>query len=149
MIYINEARVTRVTIGDSNYIVPSEIAQELKKLDEENESLKAENIQLKAQKSADDFEVSTRIICNLQSDRMGTSKVLVKTDFGILDDFWAELEGRIINALNGNDTNGNKMSADRLPKIFGADTEEFIANRRKRVHWRNDSEPAPKTKRRI
>lgn len=130
MIYINEARVRRVTIGDSNYIVPYEIAQELKELDEENESLKAENIQLKAQKSADDFEVSTRIICNLQSDRMGTSKVLVKTGFGILDDFWAELEGRIINALDGNDINGNKMSADRLPKIFGADAEELLRTRR-------------------
>lgn len=130
MITSYEAFQKRVKIGDNLFIVPIEVLKELERLDAENEELKAENIQLTAQKSADDYEVSTRIICNLQSDRMGTSKVLVKTGFGILDDFWAELEGRIINALNGNDENGNKMSADRLPKIFGAGAEEFIRTRR-------------------
>lgn len=130
MIYINEARVRRVTIGDSNYIVPYEIAQELKKLDEENESLKAENIQLKAQKSADDFEKATMIIINLQSDRAGVGKAYLRKDISILSDEWAEIEGRIVHALRGETLSGTKYTPDMLPKVFGADAEEFIRARR-------------------
>lgn len=130
MIYINEARVRRVTIGDSNYIVPYEIAQELKELDEENESLKAENIQLKAQKSADDFEKATMIITNLQSDRAGVGKKYLRNDISILDDEWAEIEGRIIHGLRGETLSGTKYTPDMLPKVFGADAEEFLRTRR-------------------
>lgn len=130
MIYINEARVRRVTIGDSNYIVPYEIAQELKKLDEENESLKAENIQLKAQKSADDFEKATMIITNLQSDRAGVGKKYLRNDISILSDEWAEIEGRIVHALRGETIIGTKYTPDMLPKVFGADAEEFLRTRR-------------------
>ena len=130
MIYINEARVRRVTIGDSNYIVPYEIAQELKELDEENESLKAENIQLKAQKSADDFEKATMIITNLQSDRAGVGKKYLRNDISILSDEWAEIEGRIVHALRGETLSGTKYTPDMLPKVFGADAEEFLRTRR-------------------
>ena len=130
MIYINEARVRRVTIGDSNYIVPYEIAQELKELDEENESLKAENIQLKAQKSADDFEKATMIITNLQSDRAGVGKAYLRKDISILSDEWAEIEGRIVHALRGETLSGTKYTPDMLPKVFGADAEEFLRTRR-------------------
>ena len=130
MIYTNEARIKRVTIGDSNYIVPSEIANELIKLDEENESLKAENIQLKAQKSADDFEKAKMIILNLQSDRAGTGKAYLRKDFSILSDEWAEIEGRIIHALRGETLRGTKFTSDMLPKVIGAEAEEFIRARR-------------------
>ena len=130
MIYINEARVRRVTIGDSNYIVPYEIAQELKKLDEENEKLRADLMELEAQVNADEFEKAKMIITNLQSDRAGVGKKYLRNDISILDDEWAEVEGRIIHGLRGETLSGTKYTPDMLPKIFGAEAEEFIRARR-------------------
>ena len=130
MITSYEAFQKRVKIGDNLFIVPIEVLKELERLDEENESLKAENIQLKAQKSADDFEKATMIITNLQSDRAGVGKAYLRKDISILSDEWAEVEGRIVHALRGETIIGTKYTPDMLPKVFGADAEEFLRTRR-------------------
>lgn len=141
MITSYEAFIRRVKIDDTFYIVPIEVEKALKDLDAENEKLKAEISKMESQKNADDFETAEKIICNLKSDRMGTSKVLVKSEFDILDAFWAELEERIVYALNNKTINGTEFEPSMLPKVIGAGAEEFLESRRKRSHWRNDADP--------
>lgn len=134
MITSYEAFLKRVKIEDSFYIIPIEVEKKLRELDAENEELKKETAQLIAQKNADEYETAARIIMNLRSDKMGTSKVLSNTEFGILDDFWAELENRIVHALREETINGEKYRPDMLPRISGNDAEAFIASRRKAQH---------------
>lgn len=134
MINSYEAFIKRVKIDDTFYIVPLEVEHKLRDLDETNEELRAKLAQEEARRNADEYEKASMIICNLKSDRMGTSKVLSNMEFGILDDFWAELEGRIVHGLRGEDNNGQKYRPDMIPKISGADADAFIQARRKAQH---------------
>lgn len=130
MIESYEAFIKRVKIDNTFFIVPIEVEKKLRELEDENEKLKAEVIQMNAQKDADDFETAKKIIVNLMSDRMGMYPVLTKTDINIFDEFWAELEGRIINALNNRTVNGTELRPDMLHGISKADEEELLRSRR-------------------
>lgn len=134
MINSYEAFIKRVKIDDTFYIVPLEVEKKLRDLDEENEELRAKLAQEEAMRNADEFERASMIICNLKSDRMGTSKVLSNMEFGILDDYWAELEGRIVHGLRGEYIDGQKYRPDMIPRISGADADAFIQARRKAQH---------------
>ena len=134
MINSYEAFLKRVKIDDTFYIVPLEVEKKLRDLDETNEELRLKLAQEEANRNADEFERASMIIMNLRSDRMGTSKVLKDAEFGVLDDFWAELEGRIVHGLRGEDNNGQKYRPDMIPKIIGADADAFIQTRRKAQH---------------
>ena len=130
MITSYEAFQKRVKIGDSCYIVPIEVVKELERLDSENDKLREELTQLNELKNVDEYETSSKIIINLMSDRMGTSRVLNKSDYSFLDDYWVELEGRIINGLRGETITGKKFTPDMLPKLTGSNAEEYIRSRR-------------------
>lgn len=130
MITSFEAFQKRVKIGDSFFIVPIEVLKEMERLDSENEELRANLMELEAQVNADEFEKAKMIITNLQSDRAGIGKKYLRNDISILSDEWAEIEGRIVHALRGETLSGTKYTPDMLPKVFGADAEEFIRARR-------------------
>lgn len=130
MITSFEAFQKRVKIGDSFFIVPIEVLKELERLDAENEKLSADLMELNAQVSTDEFEKAKMIILNLQSDRGGVSKAYLRNDFSILSDEWAEIEERIIHALRGETLRGTKFTSSMLPKVTGAEAEEFLRTRR-------------------
>ena len=130
MITSYEAFQKRVKIGDNFFIVPIEVVKEMERLDTENEKLTSDLMELEAQVNADEFEKATMIITNLQSDRAGIGKTYLRNDISILSDEWAEIEGRIVHALRGETLSGTKYTPDMLPKVFGADAEEFLRTRR-------------------
>lgn len=130
----SKVELSKVMIGDTFYVVPVEVAGKLTDLESKNEALQARTAELEAQRSAEEFKTASMIIMNLRSDKMGTSQVLPRIDFGILDDYWAELEGRIVHALRGETLNGDKYTPNMIPTITGGDAEEFIKARRKAQH---------------
>ena len=102
----------------------------MERLDSENEELRVDLMELNAQVSTDEFEKAKMIILNLRSDRGGVSKAYLRNDLSILDDEWAEIEARIIHALRGETLRGTKYTPDMLPKVTGAEAEEFLRSRR-------------------
>lgn len=134
MYTITDSRLKEIVIerdGERHfYTVPSEIALEMKRSAQELEETRAELTKVNSLLNAEEFELASKIIVNLSSDKMSTKKVLNADSFGILDDFWAELEARIVHAIRNEDVNGNPLRPDMIPRVTGADADEFIRTRR-------------------
>lgn len=135
MYTITDSRLKEIVIerdGERHfYTVPSEIALEMKRSAQELEETRAELTKANSLLNAEEFELASKIIVNLSANRMGNKKVLNADSFGILDDFWAELEARIVHAIRNEDVNGNPLRPDMIPRITGADADEFIRSRRR------------------
>ena len=131
MITYSDAYIKRITIDGSSYIVPVEVAKKMQEFEDSIEALNSDIANITAARDTDEFKVASMIIMNLRSDKMGKSKVLTNTEFGILDEFWAELESRIVHGLRGETPSGMKYRPDMIPTISGDDAEAFIESRRK------------------
>lgn len=115
-----------------SYIVPNGIFYEMQRLENALRDANQQLADTEARLEHDEFEFAQRIIFNLNSDKAGTSKsMLTQKEFSALDDYYGELESRIVQALRGNDPYGNKVPKNRLGRTFGAADKDIEKRRRK------------------